>query len=275
MNTAQYVVIRYIADAARNESLNVGIIIWTDTQYRIEINQEAVERVIRENPRLDSEALSYIEPLMRKRLGAELTLDRRRIDGLLSSQRGFPIVLTEPRQASLGDGHPSVQIEVALDRLVNRIIRPRRRAGGGDLNPTSEIEAQIRPLLKSRHIMPKHPFEVSRSGVMRSVDFYVNSNASVAVDAIKLAIKNVKDIRVRADAQAYKIVDLMEFNRLDFLVYCQISTLHEEQDEPIQNAMQIIQSTGARVVTRPEVAARFLAEAVRQNRGSRKALFEP
>jgi hypothetical protein len=53
MIEAQYSVIRYMADPARGERLNLGVLLWTEGAYRLAVDPSAAERVIRENPRLD------------------------------------------------------------------------------------------------------------------------------------------------------------------------------------------------------------------------------
>jgi membrane protease YdiL (CAAX protease family) len=53
MREGHYVVIRVVPDLARNEALNVGIILWDPTGFRLGFDGEAISRVIRENPQLE------------------------------------------------------------------------------------------------------------------------------------------------------------------------------------------------------------------------------
>ncbi len=51
MIPARYSLIRYVPDAARDEELNVGIVAWTERHLALEVDQRAVERVLREKLR--------------------------------------------------------------------------------------------------------------------------------------------------------------------------------------------------------------------------------
>lgn len=71
MTPALYAVIRYIPDPARNEALNVGIVAWSEASCRLRIDDEAVARVVRENPHLEREALLYLEASLRDQLSTD------------------------------------------------------------------------------------------------------------------------------------------------------------------------------------------------------------
>ena len=58
MTPATYSVIRYIADPARNEPLNMGILAWNEIDIELKIHSEAVARIIRSHPHL-LKAVSY------------------------------------------------------------------------------------------------------------------------------------------------------------------------------------------------------------------------
>ena len=91
MSEAHYSVIRYIPDPSRGERLNIGILLWEDSaDYRLELDQKAIERVIRENPRLERDSLLYIEPMLSEQLSSAITPVPARIKGILDRQSGSP-----------------------------------------------------------------------------------------------------------------------------------------------------------------------------------------
>ena len=131
MTPANYLVIKYNADPARGEEFNVGIIVWTPNGYSVAIDQEAVGRVVRENPHLERDALLFVEPTVRQTL--KRTVPPFSSEGVLrviKEQSGFPIHFTEARHTTL-ESDSEVGIPASMDRLMNRVVRPRRRTGGG------------------------------------------------------------------------------------------------------------------------------------------------
>jgi hypothetical protein len=133
MSNARYSVIRYIPDLGRGESLNVGILLWDDEAFAIELDEKAVERVIRENPRLERNALLYVAPLLRDRLSDDTLPVPERVNRMLDSQKGYPIDLTSPRFTTI-DGARGWETE--LRRLTNRIVVPKRRTSSSGLGTT-------------------------------------------------------------------------------------------------------------------------------------------
>src|SRR5438128_1096878 len=130
MRPANYSVIRYIADPARNEPLNLGIIVWTKEGFAAKIDENAVARVVRENPHLERDALLYVDGFIHQQLAR--TVPPFTKDGFLrvvAEQAGFPVSFSEPRYTTLS-GEGGQALEETLDRLLARIVRPGRRRGG-------------------------------------------------------------------------------------------------------------------------------------------------
>jgi hypothetical protein len=189
----------------------------------------------------------------------------------LASQRGYPVVFTEPRYTTIGlEGAEGLQATV--ERLVDRIVRPKRRGGGGGGRPVDALARQLRPWLQRRVIARRHVFTRSRSGVPRSVDFFANSTANVALDALNLAIQRADEIRLRCDAEAFKVEDIKGSNELrEYVVFCEF---HQEPEFADVNlvARRVLESAGATVEESVEAAASVVAEAV-QSRGELLTLF--
>jgi hypothetical protein len=79
------------------------------------------------------------------------------------------------------------------------------------------------------------------------VHFFANSGANVALDAVSLAVKDAETIRLRADAEAYKVVDILEENEIRFLVYCEFHR-DPELHQVNERARRILESAGAEVM---------------------------
>lgn len=246
MTPAQFSVICYTPDPARREALNVGILVWDQAHLALRIDDEAVGRVVRENPWLATDALRGLENHVREQLGGGQPPGEI-VPRYLANQRGFPLSFSEPRDTTL-PGPDVAGLNVALDRLVQRVVRPRRRHGRGGANPVEALALRFRPWLADNAIQQNYRFEASRTGVPRVVDFYANSRANVVVDTLKLDLVNADLIRERADAEAFKIEDILTKNPVEFVVYCDVSS-DDRVAEPTHDGRQVLTSVGARVVT--------------------------
>jgi Protein of unknown function (DUF3037) len=252
MSEAQYSVIRYIPDPGRGERLNVGILVWGDDAYRLRLDDRAIERVVRENPLLERDALLYVAPMLTDALEATGGPASAAVEELLAAQKGFPIDLSEPRLTAVADGSGEA-LEATLQALTERVVRPRRRAGGGS-SPIDQVERKLAPLVKQGAVSRNHFFAATRTGVTRTVDFFANANVNTALDVVQLELKRADEIRHRADAEAFKVFDLKDRNDVRFVVYCVFSD-ERGLRETNQNARQIIESIGAQVVTGLDEAA--------------------
>ena len=97
------------------------------------------------------------------------------------------------------------------------------------------------------------------------MDFYANSRANVALDVVNLALVRADEIRLRADAEAFKIWDLLADGDLnEYLVYCEFPP--DDKPEGLkQNATKIMESTGGRVTRDLDEAIEVLASAARDS----------
>lgn len=251
--TDRFVVVRYIPDPARNEALNVGILLYGEVESFVAIDEAAVARVVRENPQLERDALLYLEP----QLEAELAgAGAREVEKFLTRQKGFPVVFTEPRFTTVAeDGY-----QVTLQRLVDRVVRPRRRSGGSGPNPLESLARELRAHLRQGDVQRNHFFQGSRSGIPRQFDFYANSKVNVALDVLRLAVAKADDIRQRADAEAFKVWDVSESTNTRFCVYCVLASDDTLSATYVQ-AQRSIEAAGAIVVTDLDEAASVITGA--------------
>ena len=257
---ALYSLLRFVPDLARGEAFNVGVVLWADdiTQYRVD--DEALDRAASANPRLDRGGLA----------GIKLALGNWLQDPAMSPEaattEGAPLAyleVTEPRMTRLNLGDES-GADPTLDRLVARLVSPHRRGGGGSFHPARALESALRPLLQQAAVVRHQPFVESRSGVEREVDFFVNSTTNLAVDTMQLAVKKADEILRRADAEAFKVEDILAQNQISFLVFCHFMEAADYHDVN-EKARRIMTSVGAQVVDDIEEAAeRVTAAATRE-----------
>jgi hypothetical protein len=254
MKSGNYAVIRYTPDPARNEPLNIGVVVWDEKQFRLRVDDQAVARVIRDHPKLTRDALLYVEPMLEKQLGEARQEGTGQLIETLTTYKSFPISFSEPRFTGIGDDG----LQGNLDRLIGRVVRPRRRVGGTTFDPALALDRRLRPFIVSRRVHPRHVFERSRSGVPRSVDFFANSGGNLALDTVRLAISTGAEIAHRADAEAFKVEDIRLGNpQVQFVVYCHFS-METDLEHVNDQARKVIESVGAAVVTDIEAAAERL-----------------
>lgn len=274
MSSAQYSVIRYIPDPARGERLNIGILLWDEgsADYRLCVDEEAIRRVIRENPRLESDSLLYIEPMLNEQLSSAVSPVTSRIKLMLDRQHGFPLELSEPLFASIApdqsvEGEDLDGLDLTLDKLVKRIVHPKRRGHAGDHpSPRKQMASLLRPLIKSNEVSRAYALKATRTGVNRYVDFFANSGANVALDVLQLAVSQADLIRERADAEAFKVYDVRGGGGVnDYLVYCQLAQ-DRQLDAIYGEARTVIEAQGATVLTDPNEAAEALSDAAAKAR---------
>jgi DUF3037 family protein len=259
MTDGRYSVIRYIPDPGRGESLNIGILVWAGDEFRLSVDEKAVERVIRENPRLERDALLYVEPLLTERLSSAVVPVPTRITRLLEDQKGFPIELSEPLFTRV-DLHDEGGLDATLERLTGRVVTPRRRQSRSGPNPVALLERRLKPLIRSENVTRNHFFSHTRTGVPRKADFYANTGAEVALDYIRLALHRADEIRLRADAEAFKVYDILAADPSvrEYVVFCEFRD-DRELDETNRAARQVLEAQDATIVTELEDAVRALS----------------
>jgi hypothetical protein len=253
MIPASYVVIRYIADPARNEPLNVGVLAWSANRHELAISEEAIARVVRENPRLHPDALRSLKHVIAERLSLDPHLPGGEIRERLDEHANYPVTFSEPRQTTVSSGEAE-DLSVTVGRLVERIVKPGRRYGGGGADLHRMLSARLQPLIRQGSVRADHLFASTTTGVARRVDFFANSRANVAIDTLRLDVKKATDIRTRADAEAFKVTDIMTKNDVHVLV---VASLPQSEDlaEARAEAQLILTSTRAEVIEDIDAAA--------------------
>jgi hypothetical protein len=267
---ASYVVVRYIADPARNEPLNIGILAWVGQHHVLEIDDDAVARVIRDHPRLHRDALLSIRSVVEREFGLEENPPGPEIAERVSQQRGFPVLLTEPRFTTAQDETRAALLSTVV-RLLDRVVRPRRRHGGVPMNIRRALEARLAPWVTGGQIEQHHVFDATRSGVVRRVDYYLNSGTNIAVDTLILDLVRSDEILLRADAEANKVRDVAERNDTKFLVVASVSDEADVADATHQ-ARQILTAESAELITSVDRAIAEIGRSVRHT-GRTRGIF--
>jgi hypothetical protein len=263
MKPANYSVVRYIPDPGRNEELNVGIVLWNDRDFGLRIDELAVDRVIRENPWLATNALLHLESSLQEKLSHRGSFNQKEFQKALEDFSSFPVLLTEPRHTTIQEDQPNA-LSTTLDRLIQRVVRPNRRGGGGGSSPVENLARFLRPLLQRRAISRNHVFRESRTGIPRRVDFFANSKANVGLDALRLNLKSADQILERTDAEAFKIEDITSKNKVGFFVYCDFSQA-EKLRRVNQNTRKVLESVGAIVTGDIQEAVRKIEKATKRS----------
>jgi hypothetical protein len=250
---ARYSLIRYIPDTARGEQLNIGILAWTEHHLAVELDQQALERVLRENPHLAKDALLGVREQLHDELSTLAGDPAHSATSWLARQRGYPVVATEDRHTTVKADDVEALGET-VGRLLARIVRPRRRSIGPlAMDPGPRLERTLEPFVRSQHVIRDYAFPRSRTGIARRVDYFANHGANVALDFLKLALRRPEEIRLRADAEANKIGDISATNDVHPVVFCAVSD-EETVRAATADAFAIIGATGAKVVTSVDAA---------------------
>ncbi len=259
MSAGNYVVIRFTPDPGRSEALNVGIALWRQNDFRVAFDDDATARVIRENPQLASDALRPLAAHVRAQLGEVQRAEGATFDHAVPTLLQFPLSVSDIRFAEVDESAP-YGLDAAVDRLVARIVHPRRRRGGGR-DVVKELAEELKVLLRNQAVGSNYLFPRSRSGIERSADYFVNHGSNVALDALKLSLRRADQILQRADAEAFKIWDIKQENPgLEYYVFCDMAP-DEEMAVVNDQARQILQSADAKVLMSIHDAREKLASA--------------
>ena len=246
MKSGHYIVVRFNPDPARNEVRNVGILLWDQAGYQLHVDGEAIHKVVRENPHLHATALDWIEEALASGMKSCLfDPDPRSVSALVDGMRRLQLDFTEPLFTTI-----EPNMKQTLRVLVNRIVKPRNRPIQKAVEPVRALAKRLKPLILDKLVEPKYEFKISASGIARTVDFFANSTANVALEAVQFNLKtNADGIISRADAQANKVRDIQEANPgVRFLLYCSLSE-HASLKEANYHALSVLRASSAVVET--------------------------
>lgn len=246
-------VIRWCPSVAREEYHNIGIVLVDEEGHVAQVRYvppSAMPASIAK-PGIVTNWLSALQTRFQGERVGRHGLERLS-EGLYRS-----IQVTPPRPTAVLGGDWSA----AFERLWTAYARPTPRPAAGNLRAV--FERRWRELIRNNVIAQDYAFEATASGQPRSVQFFANSGANVALDTLDLALKRASAIQDRADAEAMKILDIRQKNgAVRFVTYC-VFPAEPALDEARQGAIRVLNHYGAGVVTDAEEAARSLERAAR------------
>ena len=259
MTAARYSLIRFLADPARNEPINVGVIAWDASGVRLGLDDAALYRVYRLNPNLAKAAVDHVEELLESSIVARWGDAEGDPERLLSPFRKPPVLLTEPMLTN-GDGS-AANLEVVVDRLLRRLVRVVPR--GNERGPKNQrvvtyFNDRFRRLIDEERIDTDVELPTG-SGVTLAVNFWANSGANVALDVVNLSLSTPRKIQERVYSEAGKAFDLLGSGSTvrDLIIYCAPPT-DDNLGATVAIAKAVIETTGATVTAdREEAAIRF------------------
>lgn len=245
MTSAQYAVVRVIADPARDEPVNVGVLLWSKSTYRLAVDREALQYVARRHPFLASDALLFVEDYLRRNLDISGEYVPEAITAAIKNLSRPPVSLTEPRFIALARESADA-VEAALDELVDRVVRLPQRLTGGRMTPKRQIRQFLKPLL-DRNLVEEDRVFIGKTGNPRRIDFFANGKAQIGLDVVSMNKQDAEEIQRRSDAVAYKVLDILNKQELLILLYC---TFPEDERffDAISSARRSMRSAGAEVL---------------------------
>lgn len=175
---------------------------------------------------------------MEERARGNGALTRTDLEGMSRAFSTY-LVITEPQPVAVLDG----DFAASLEALWKDYAQPPGRPVAPKLKAV--FAQRFRPLIKSGRLQMDYLL-ASGSGAPRRVDFFANSGANVAFDALRLSLKQGDEIMRRADAEAFKIEDIRRGSPdVRFVVYCEFSSGTAPPTGEV--VAKVLQSVGAEV----------------------------
>jgi hypothetical protein len=255
MSTGSYSVIRSIPDPIKGEVFNIGVVVWDNEQFRIEIDEKAARHAVNQSPFLARDAWAYFDEFLRDLLVRDGRFDQDALERLIEKPRSETLHLSKPAYVRFPAeaGGFDERVEELLRRLVMR-----KTGGGSSASPVEDVKERLAPLIRSKAIQQNHRFPATRSTIPRMCHFFVNSGANVALDALRLDLSEAKNAYDRVDIEATKVADVISAgSAIRFFVYCQTGD-NEQSRSVVERADKVLSSVGAEVLFSADEAAQAL-----------------
>lgn len=258
---ASYSVVRFVPDPVRDEPRNVGILLWTEADFTIRLDTRALRRAEAESPTTASAGLADLSSFIESLVAPDGTFIESLLLRVVAGGSTTPITFSTPRSAVVGSTVGQTLPEL-IEFLIGRLVRPpRQRRSRGSGRPRAALANRVRPLIRNRMVELDHQLERSKSGVQRTVDFFVATGSGFALDVLNLAVADDTEVLKRADAAAFKIEDILaELPSLDVAVCCFDGSPHRPR-AATENAARVLGSAGALVLDEVDIAADSLLAA--------------
>lgn len=257
MNHGAYSLVRTIPDPIRGEVFNIGIVAWGEEFIQIRIDEDAARRAANQSRYLAKDAWTHYENFLRELLIENGTLKQTTLEEFATCPHGETLRLTAPKFLRFPDGEHGFNERV--QEILKRLVLPIHR-GGGAGSPSRYIRTRLKPFIDRQAIQQNYGFTETRSSVQRSCEFFVNSGSNVALDTLRLDLKDVNTVYERIDAEATKISDVITPSNIRFYVYCQPAS-GEGAGEIEDRARKVLTSVNAIALLDPEAASEVLEQA--------------
>ena len=139
-----------------------------------------------------------------------------------ANQPGIPFVLAEPCSVGIPDSGIDA-MEATLQRLLDRVVRPMTVEAVTARAPEAPLLAALDPLIQRGKVIQGRRFQGGLTRQRRPVDFFAEADdeKGVALDVLNFEKKSEESMGERADAEAFKILDLKQNRFLnEFYVFC-------------------------------------------------------
>jgi hypothetical protein len=259
-----YSVLRYVPDPARNEPVNIGIVITGPSGGLCQFDDRALERAKAQDPFVDRPGLEHLKHYFAELVESPRTAFRQGM--VVTAAPHEPAFLTlirdmhfeqlsvsEPLQVELLDESRG-SMEEAVKDLVGRLVVPLKgRPRFIVRDPTAPVEIlrrQLQPLIQRRWVLEQPQFQ-GWSRRLRTPDlaYFRPGRVAVVIENVRLNLKRERTIFEHADASAFEIYDirraLEERNGGDVIA---VLHLPPEPSETVEEALLSIRSVASRVV---------------------------
>lgn len=222
MTTGHYSVVRCVPDPARGETFNIGIAIWANRYFRVDVDRSGARRAANENPNLAVHSFDNLEETIYSQLRALDPINTTKFNKMRKNHPGTPFFFDEPQFVEipkigidpLGLDKLTAPLQKLMDRLVRRAGQQHaRHAAEPEPEPEPEpaialeLERKVRPLIDAGKIARKRMLLGRTSGKDRWIDFLAGTTA---LDVLRIEPKE-EEAFIRDDGEAFKILDLQDY----------------------------------------------------------------
>lgn len=213
MNAA-FTVLRFTADIARNEPVNIGLIGYYEGHTAVVVDDAAVKRVLATNPELPQEAVIGIAEQVSSALKGERIHSLEAAESVISENVYFPLSTTRfmpfTLQPSLAE-KAQHDLEAALGTLSVKLVKPKRRPSKSrGQSPREAVKRRLDPFIKQRKVTENFKVKGGKSGDERQLAFFANHGSDVGLEIVELPSEfSFETLKMRADALAFEADDIL------------------------------------------------------------------
>jgi len=256
MTTGQYRIVKFLPDPVREEPLNIGLALSSETHgLRIEFPEQALERASQWAPSLDQMGFATLRVELEETIRHNYatyqdtgSISDRNLFGVLFG----PVTVSESRWVELDD-EVADDVETTFRYLISRLVLPPKRIMfGGGQSKSQKMAREFLPSIKSRWPNAhRNEALVGRSGLAFTADIYAGGEVPMVMATMALG-SNWQGLRT-VEAKAFKMFDVhRSFDRAKMVALCSFPPLDPERVQ--HQTRKIFDSIDVEVVTPESVA---------------------